>query len=87
LAYRDLVRETCPQCGTRAEEWPDEDDLDGVDPYVTTTVRCRGCEAIADAQAEVSDGPDGRGVKVALVPPSVKQALRIATALRRKARQ
>lgn len=79
LAYRAFQRLVCPQCGTREEEW-DEDAGGDDEAYVAVTVRCRGCQDIADKQAEVpTSGSQAHGVKVALVPASVHAA---QTALR-----
>ena len=50
------------------------------------TSRCPGCQVVADAQAEIPNGPEGRGVKIALVPPAVKAALRLAHEAQRAAR-
>lgn len=64
----------CPQCGTRHEDW--DHGADGEeDAYVAVLQRCVGCQVIADKQAEVGDGEDMRGMKVALVPAAVHAAL------------
>ncbi|WP_226599558.1 hypothetical protein [Streptomyces violascens] len=67
LAFEAYRRSVCEQCGTRASEW---DEAEGGDryAYVTTTVRCVGCELIAVEQDQVPEGPDGYGVRIGLVP-------------------
>ncbi|ANP53645.1 hypothetical protein J2Z21_009328 [Streptomyces griseochromogenes] len=67
LAFAAHQRTVCDQCGTRAAEW---DEAAGGDrfAYVTTTVRCPGCELIAHEQDQVPDGMDGYGVRIGLVP-------------------
>jgi hypothetical protein len=67
LAYRALVRGTCPDCGTRTDEW-DEDTGGDRFAYVTATHRCPGCELIAHERDHVPDGQHGYGVKVGLLP-------------------
>jgi hypothetical protein len=77
LAYADFLKQVCHSCGTRAEEW---DENAGGDEFAYTAVthRCIGCQTIADRQEEVPQGPEGHGVKVALIPASVHAALEIA---------
>lgn len=67
LAFEAYRRSVCESCGTRAAEW---DEAQGGDryAYVTTTVRCVGCELIAAEQDQVPEGPDGYGVRIGLVP-------------------
>ncbi|WP_225882238.1 hypothetical protein [Streptomyces aureocirculatus] len=48
-------------------EWDEEHGGDRF-AYVTTTVRCPGCELIAHEQDQVPDGADGYGVRIGLVP-------------------
>ncbi|MEN8649120.1 hypothetical protein ABCR94_00330 [Streptomyces sp. 21So2-11] len=66
LAYDAYRSSVCTNCGTRAAEW---DEAQGGDRYafVTTTVRCVGCELISAEQDQVPDGADGYGVRVGLV--------------------
>jgi hypothetical protein len=77
LALEEHRRQVCPSCGTRAEEW---DENTGGDEFAYTAIthRCLGCQTIADRQEEVPQGPEGHGVKVALIPTSVRAALEIA---------
>ncbi|MFE6412542.1 hypothetical protein ACFVOR_37045 [Streptomyces sp. NPDC057837] len=77
LAYEHYLKQVCPSCGTRAEEW-DENAGGDEDAYRATTHRCIGCQLMADKQKEVPDGDDGHGVKVALIPTSVAVALELA---------
>lgn len=67
LAFEAYRRSVCEQCGTRAAEW-DEDRGGDRFAYVTTTVRCVGCELIATEQQQVPDGAEGYGVRIGLVP-------------------
>ncbi|WP_425834191.1 hypothetical protein [Streptomyces fractus] len=57
----------CPECHTRLAEWDRER---GGDPhaYVTSTLRCPGCELIETERDHVPQGPSGYGVKIQLRP-------------------
>ncbi|MEU1307826.1 hypothetical protein ABZ419_02865 [Streptomyces cinnamoneus] len=72
LAYAAYRRSVCGGCGTRAAEW-DESAGGERFAYVTTTVRCVGCELISREQDQVPDGPDGYGVRIGLVPREVRE--------------
>jgi len=72
LAYRELQRLTCPDCGTRGEEW-DEDAGGDRWAYVGTTSRCPGCELIAHERDHVPEGQHGYGVKVGLLPRALHE--------------
>lgn len=86
LAYRDYVRQVCPQCGTREEEWDEEAGGDE-EAYVAVTLRCRGCQDIADKQSEIpTSGSQAHGVKVALVPAALHAAQQAAKELTRHLR-
>ncbi|MGP3737907.1 hypothetical protein ACTWJ9_33530 (plasmid) [Streptomyces sp. GDS52] len=76
LAYAHYLKQVCPQCGTRPEEW-DENAGGDEDAYRATTHRCTGCQLIADKQKTVPDGDEGHGVQVALIPTSVAAALEL----------
>lgn len=80
LAYRDYQRSVCPQCGTRAEEWQDDEDA-----YAATVQKCPGCEVIADTQAGLPQSE--HGLKVGLIPASVRAALDAERALKEKTRR
>ncbi|MFF0741516.1 hypothetical protein ACFYVL_14065 [Streptomyces sp. NPDC004111] len=67
LAFEAYRRSVCDQCGTRAAEWDEEQGGDRY-AYVTTTVRCVGCELITAEQDQVPEGADGYGVRIGLVP-------------------
>ncbi|MEK2479533.1 hypothetical protein [Streptomyces noursei] len=67
LAFAAYQRVVCDQCGTRSAEWDEEQGGDRF-AYVTTTVRCPGCELIAHEQDQVPEGSDGYGVRIGLVP-------------------
>jgi RNA polymerase subunit RPABC4/transcription elongation factor Spt4 len=64
-------RQTCPGCGTRAEEW--EGDRDA---YVPEAHHCRGCEvkASADEWFERHRGEFRRGSSMRLQPRAVVEA-------------
>ena len=74
LAYADYLKQVCPGCGTRADEW-DEQTGGDEDAYRAITHRCIGCQLIADKQKRVPDGDEAHGVKVLLIPTSVHAAL------------
>lgn len=67
LAFAAYQRTVCDHCGTRLAEWDEEHGGDRF-AYITTTVRCPGCELIGHEQDQVPDGPDGYGVRIGLVP-------------------
>lgn len=77
LAYAAYSRAVCRSCGTREDEW-DENQGGDEDAYRTTTRRCIGCQLIADAQKQVPQGDEGHGVKVLLIPTPVHAALQVA---------
>ena len=59
-------RQTCPGCGTRAEEWDER--LGGHrHAYDPREVRCRGCEVLESKRASLT-GDEGRGVHIELRP-------------------
>lgn len=76
LAHEAHLRQECPSCGTRADEW-DEHAGGAEDAYTPITHRCVGCQLLADKQKSVPDGDDGHGVKVLLLPSSVQAALEL----------
>lgn len=76
-AYHAYQHAVCPHCGTRAEEW-DEQAGGDEDAYRAVTHRCIGCQLIQDRQKTVPEGDEGFGVKVALIPTSVHQAMQFA---------
>lgn len=65
----------CPDCRTRLDEW---DPATGghQHAYVTDTVRCPGCELIAQERHQVPEGRAGYGVKITLLPRAAYEALR-----------
>lgn len=72
----------CPQCGTREQEWLDEQG-EYQETYVALSHKCFGCEEIAAKQAEIPEGRAGAGMKVLLMPAAVlaaQQALAELTA-------
>ncbi|MFE1949928.1 hypothetical protein ACFW9D_05600 [Streptomyces sp. NPDC059524] len=76
LAHEAYLKQICPSCGTRADEW-DEQAGGAEDAYTAITHRCIGCQLIADKQKTVPEGADGNGVKVLLIPTSVHAALEL----------
>ncbi|GIH76135.1 hypothetical protein [Planobispora longispora] len=62
------ARQTCPNCGTRAEEW---DPRCGGHPgaYVPDVHRCEGCYQLADAGKDL---PPGSYARLKLNPEVVK---------------
>ncbi|MEU5742076.1 hypothetical protein ABZ784_29295 [Streptomyces tendae] len=73
-AYETYLKQVCPTCGTRPDEW-DEAAGGDEDAYRATTHRCIGCQILADRQKEIPDGDEGHGVKVLLIPTSIHAAL------------
>ena len=76
LAYEDYLKQVCPSCGTRPEEW-DEQAGGDEDAYRAITHRCIGCQLIADKQKQVPGDDEGHDVKVLLIPSSVQAALEL----------
>ncbi|WP_236244221.1 hypothetical protein [Streptomyces sp. CC210A] len=74
LAWQRWQRTLCPDCRTRAEEW---DPAKGghQHAYVTDTVRCPGCELIAQERDQVPEGRAGYGIKITLLPRLAYEAL------------
>jgi hypothetical protein len=64
----------CPDCRTRLDEW---DTAKGghQHAYVTDTVRCPGCELIAQERDLVPEGRAGYGVKITLLPRAAYEVL------------
>lgn len=58
-------QETCPSCGTRAEEWDPERGGHRV-AYVARPERCHGCAAKQQVEESLDPKQDGRGVHVVL---------------------
>lgn len=67
LAWHEWQRTVCQSCGTRADEWDEKAGGDR-DAYIPTSLRCHGCESIEQAREHIPEGPDGYGVKLALIP-------------------
>lgn len=79
LAYADYLKQVCPSCGTRGQEW-DESTGGDEDAYRAVTHRCIGCQLLADKQKSVPQNDEGHGVKVVLIPTSVHAALQFQKA-------
>ena len=77
LAYADYRKQVCPACGTREQEW-DENQGGYEDAYRAISHRCIGCQLLADKQKTVPEGDEGHGVKVLLIPTSVHAAMQFA---------
>ncbi len=64
----------CPDCRTRLDEWnPSEGGHRHA--YVTDTLRCPGCELIAQERDQVPEGRAGYGIKITLLPRSAYEAV------------
>ncbi|WP_260474219.1 hypothetical protein [Streptomyces sp. WAC 04229] len=75
-ALEHYLKQVCPTCGTRADEW--DEALGGdEDAYRATTHRCIGCQILQDRQKALPDGDEAHGMKVALIPTSVAAALEL----------
>jgi hypothetical protein len=59
------ARQTCPQCGTRPDEW---DPAQGGNrrAYLAEVEQCRGCQAIDQRSGSLTDEQRGRGMQVVL---------------------
>ncbi|MFF1358746.1 hypothetical protein [Streptomyces sp. NPDC058297] len=77
LAYEAYLRQVCPTCGTRPEEW-DEAAGGAEDAYTAISHRCIGCQILTDKQTTIPQGDEGHGVKVLLIPTSVHAAMTFA---------
>jgi hypothetical protein len=57
-------RQACPECGTRAEEWVDDDHA-----YTSEPHHCRGCEIAAQGEDRLQKNPKAyrRGTTMRLV--------------------
>lgn len=87
LAYRAYRSTICPQCGTRHDDWDHGHD-DEHDRYAVSVQRCVGCQVIADKQDELrKTDTDMNGLKIALVPVEVQQALEAEREARRAQRR
>ena len=79
LAWTANKNATCSGCGTRADEW-DEDD----DAYIGDQVMCEGCARIAQEQANIPRDPEGQprpGIHVFLAPRDVYETQHPAPSL------
>lgn len=67
LEWQQWQRTLCSDCRTRASDW---DPAQGGHrhAYIADTIRCPGCEVIAQEQSRVPDGSAGYGVKITLLP-------------------
>ena len=55
LAWQANKRATCSGCGTRADEWAEDDDA-----YISDHITCEGCARLAEEKTTNLDkGPDG----------------------------
>lgn len=72
LAWARNKAETCPGCGTRADEWADDEDA-----YLGDQVYCEGCARLAEEQNNIRRDADGRprpGFHAFLAPAEVYEA-------------
>ena len=66
LAYLREMAQVCSDCGTRGAEWVDDKFA-----YIGDSVRCSGCEVLAQERRNVPDGAGG--VRVRLLPRAVAE--------------
>lgn len=66
LAWQSDKGATCPECGTRPDEWEEDEDA-----YTAHIDRCQGCRELAVRQADVPDGE--KGIRVYLIPTRVAE--------------
>jgi hypothetical protein len=71
LALDRLRKETCPDCGTRIEEWDPECGGDHF-AYIAEPFRDPGCERIEQTQNQIPD--TSKGMRVRLLPRSYVEA-------------
>jgi hypothetical protein len=72
LAWTSDKRATCTGCGTRADEWDDDEDA-----YIGDQVHCPGCAVLAQEQANIPRDGDGQprpGRHVFLAPRELYEA-------------
>lgn len=58
--------ETCPNCGTRPDEW-DPDKGGDRRAYVAKLDTCRGCQQIESRRAHIPENNQARGQHISLV--------------------
>ena len=66
LSWTRNKAETCPGCGTRADEWNDDEDA-----YIGDQTHCEGCARLAQEQGNIPKDAEGQprpGVHVFLAP-------------------
>jgi len=67
LAYRREKAKVCGSCGTRDEDWRDEDGVElNPPPFVPTLRRDFGCQALEEIRKTIPEGE--AGVYAVLVP-------------------
>lgn len=77
LAWQANKAATCPNCGTRHDEWDPEQGGDR-DAYVPDHSMCRGCQVLAEGHEELPKTPDGApmpGWRHYLVPAALYDVL------------
>lgn len=62
-----MQRETCPDCGTRGDDWQGPDGRPDAQALVAEETVCLGCRAIRKAGHQI-DSEDADGVRIRLVP-------------------
>lgn len=67
LAYLRYQSLACPDCGTRQEDW-DEDE----DKFLGDLYHCEGCARVAQERENIPD--DAKGMHVRLLPKDVALA-------------
>lgn len=72
LAWGELKRATCPGCGTRADEWAEDDDA-----YIGDHTYCEGCARLAEEKNNIPRDPEGNprpGMHTYLAPRELYEA-------------
>ncbi|MFF0409703.1 hypothetical protein ACFYUY_04620 [Kitasatospora sp. NPDC004745] len=69
LAWAAWKAAVCDGCGTRPQEWDEQQGGDRY-AYVPQTSRCLGCELIEMESEQVPEGAEGRGVRIGLIKQS-----------------
>ena len=56
IAYQQAMNELCPNCGTRQEDWTDENGrLLDTPIYEASSIKCHGCQRLYEMGKTISD--------------------------------
>lgn len=64
LAYLRHKAQACPDCGTRQEDWDENDNA-----YIGDLYHCEGCARVAQEQDNIPEG--SKGMHIRLLPEDV----------------